>query len=1004
MENAPNAAILAEIQQTISKNNQNTANNLTWLATAMHPFFFTFNQDEIEALAMLANGINRIDKLPYIRLADRPERLLLAQAGITNSLHSTLKHLPKRDNLLYAEINTSLKPLPDNHHSLEILRFDYTLQSDTDIAAAIEAGAGEQLPQSIIEAVSAAAAHDYTPNFGRPQLEELLKLLWVNNQDYVRVSHPERLVRVMDLYRSTKANNGIHLDIQPLQRSEGTEVARVLFGVSNPPQHDFLLQVIDVFKRLNIGVKRAYVMTMSNGVYPNFLASFYVNPRDGAALDKGSERFQQLQAELYNTQILSSDSASFHNLVETGLMDGPDATLVKAMISFVHTNLAHCYPERFDPEGIQRAFHNHPEISSQLIKLFYARFKPELEERELLYSALLEQTRERVDNFNTGRRFLDETRRIIFRCTISFIVNCLKTNFFVAEKHALAFRLDPVYLDELDASFTADLPPERPFRITFFSGRSSCGYHIGFSDIARGGWRTLMTQGHDDYVSNANTLFKENYVLAHTQHLKNKDIYEGGSKMVAILNTRPDTPHTTVIQYLYKMQFGFTQAFLDLFVTDDSGKAKDRRVVDYYAQQEPIELGPDENMHDVMVEIIAEQAVERAYVLGSGIMSSKQVGINHKEYGVTSIGVIRFAEVTLEEIKGINMHQDAFSVKITGGPNGDVAGNSMRLLLERCPKVEIRMIIDGTGAAFDPQGLDHSALQKIILQDDLHAFDPEALHVGAYLIYRTQRKTEGVRELFRKMIRTEQGLEEQWISTDEFYKTFNSLPFTVDTDLFIPAGGRPETIAAHNVNQFFDSLGNPSADVIIEGANSFITPDARMVLQQRGVVIMRDASANKCGVISSSYEILGNLMLSDEEFLANKERYVSDVIDILNRLAEQEARTIIRRHREAGGKLAYTEISNQLSREINEHYSRMFAYFEAKPELSDRPDYRNAMLQHMPALIREDDAWRHRVERLPPKLKSAVLASKLAASLIYQGNDDTVYADLIEAQVRRLTH
>ena len=69
--------------------------------------------------------------------------------------------------------------------------------------------------------------------------------------------------------------------------------------------------------------------------------------------------------------------------------------------------------------------------------------------------------------------------------------------------------------------------------------------------------------------------------------------------------------------------------------------------------------------------------------------------------------------------------------------------------------------------------------------------------------------------------------------------------------------------------------------MIVEGANSFITPEARTNLQKSGVVLMRDASANKCGVISSSYEIIANLLLSEREFFENKDRYVSDVLAIL---------------------------------------------------------------------------------------------------------------------------
>jgi len=1002
MSDSQVTTVLAAVKETIQDHESKVDSNLAWLQEAMHPFFFSFNQGETESLAVLGSALNRLHRLPYLRLKDTPERLLLAQASSSESLYETLSIIKRRENLSYSEINTSFQKLPEGEHYLEILRFDYNRKSDADIADLIENDSAADLPPSIFKEVDAELS-THAPDFNKDELESLLKLLWLNNPSYVQVSHPERIARILHLYQQTQSRGGIHLNINPISTPNTDEKARILFSVSNPPQHNFfMLQVMEVFKRLKVKVRRSYTVTMSNGVYPNFLATFYVSSLDGSSLEPGSDRFKELQHELYNTQILSSISGSFTNLVANGLMNGPDASLVKAMITFAHTNLAHNNPERFDPEGIQRAFHNHPDVSTHLVRLFHARFKPEVGDREATYNTLLEQATDMVDNFNTGRRFLDQTRRTVFQSAISFITNCLKTNFFVREKHALAFRLDPVYLDELDAEFTADLPAERPFRITFFSGRNGSGYHIGFSDIARGGWRTLITQGHDDYVNSANTLFKENYVLAHTQHLKNKDIYEGGSKMVTILNTRPDTPRPVVLQYLYKLQFAFTHAFLDLYITEN-GKAKDPMVIDYYGEDEPIELGPDENMHDVMIELIAQQAAERGYVLGTGIMSSKKVGINHKDYGVTSIGVIRFAEVTMKEVMGIDMHKDKFSVKFTGGPNGDVAGNGMRLLLERCPQVQVKLIVDGTGAVFDPLGLDRDALSAIVLQSDLDAYDATALHPGGYIIYRNQQRKEGIRTLYKKLLQTDSGLEEQWISTDEFYKTYNSLVFSVKADLFIPAGGRPETIAPHNVDQFFDDEGNPSANVIVEGANSFITPDARIALQSRGVVIMRDASANKCGVISSSYEIIANLMLSEEEFLSNKERYVSDVIDILNRMAEQEANLIIKRHRLADNCLAYTEISNQLSHEINAHYSKMFSFFQSKPELIQDERYRAAMLQHMPVLLNENEIFRQRLDQLPDKVKYAILASKLASGMVYFSDDNAVYEDIIEAQLTRLT-
>jgi glutamate dehydrogenase len=435
-------------------------------------------------------------------------------------------------------------------------------------------------------------------------------------------------------------------------------------------------------------------------------------------------------------------------------------------------------------------------------------------------------------------------------------------------------------------------------------------------------------------------------------------------------------------------------------VTED-GRARDPRVVDYYGEDEPIELGPDENMHDAMVELVARQAVKRGYLLGIGIMSSKQVGINHKEYGVTSTGVVKFAEITMGEL-GIDIHQQPFRIKFTGGPNGDVAGNAMKILLERCPLMQVQLIVDGTAALYDPAGADHTALAAVVLKDDLDAFAPAALHPGGFLIYRRQTRREGLRELFKKVIKTETGLVEQWVSNDEFYREYNSLIFTVPADLFIPAGGRPETVDSNNCSRFFAEDGTPNTRAIVEGANSFITPAARVTLQRGGIVILRDAAANKCGVISSSYEIIANLMLSEKEFLSHKQRYVADVIEILNRRAEDEARLIFKRHRKHGGALLYSEISDAISGEINGHYTRLFSYFQKNPHLCRQALYRKAILNHLPGILRRERRFRNRVDGLPEKIKYAILASEIASSLVYRNNEEETFAEMIEYRLLRM--
>lgn len=992
MNHSTNSRLLGEIGKLIGDSCGRAAQNLAWLEEQMHPYFFLALQEERGALATLATGLQGIGENRRLTLADRDRSLILACLNTPGSLYDTLRTLPERE-MSFAYFAHSAAPVPGISGELEIQRFEFDRKGNQEIVDA----ADPAIPAGIRRSIVRELRKGY-PGFPLKELDRLLRIIWLNNENYVRISPPRRIAQLLWLYARGNAAGGLYLD---LEETNVPGESRVLFAVGNPPQQEFLLQTMEVFNRLDIGVRRAYCLTISNGIHPWFLGTFYVRRRDGKALERGSALFDRLRRELYNTQILATASDSYREFVANRVMSGEDASLINAFIAFCHGNLAHNQPARFNLEEVATAFHSHPAIALQLVALFKTRFDPELRDREAAYRSALEAAARAVAEYNTGHRYLDEVRRSIFRCCLAFIRHTLKTNFFVLAKQALAFRLDPAYLAGLGEEFISDLPLSTPFRITFFFGRFGAGYHIGFSDIARGGWRTIIARSRDDYTTSANTLLREVYVLAHTQHLKNKDIYEGGSKMVVVLDAAELSGGARELETwrLYKLQYGFINAFLDIFVTA-GGRAKDPRVVDYYGEDEPIEIGPDENMHDFMVEEIARLSVRRGYLLGIGIISSKRVGINHKEYGVTSTGVVKFAEITMGEL-GIDIRRDPFAVKMTGGPNGDVAGNAMRILLERCPEVEIRLVLDGTAALFDPAGADGDELRRLLLRCDLDAFDPARLHPGGFVLYRTGRRIEGVRELYRKAVRTAAGVEEEWVSLDEFSREYNDLVFTVQADLFIPAGGRPETIDGNNWERFFGADGKPSARVIVEGANSFITPEARTLLQKRGVVIMRDASANKCGVISSSYEIIANLLLTEKEFLDNKERYAADVIEILERRAADEALLILRRRREPGCTQLCTEISDAVSQEINAHYARLFSFFQKRPQLCGRPLFRGAILSHLPRLLREERKYRLRIKSLPAKYRSAVLAAEIASSIVYRGDREADFEEMVRGHLAR---
>ncbi|MDY6855184.1 MAG: NAD-glutamate dehydrogenase [Thermodesulfobacteriota bacterium] len=986
--------IFRKIQGELKKQGQKAMENLDWLCVNIHPYFFITMKEQTDAIVNLAYRLHDVNHERKITLTDRGKMLTVACLDIPGSLYGTLKTLQERE-ISYAELTHSYESLPKTDKQLEIQRFEFDRKSHDEITDRGEAKVSKETRKAVLGAMKRLY-----PDFNLKKLDEYLCLLWCNNESYVRISPSDRIARVLWLYEQGKRHDGLYLDVERAEYIGHHKESRLLFSVGNPPQKGFMTQVSEVFQRLDIGVRRSYSLIINTGIHPYFLGTFYVTPGDGEFMEKDSDLFQRLQTELYNTQILSFFSNTYTDFVSKQMMTGEEASLTNAFIEFCHTSLAHTHPDRFALETVKSAFHSHLHIVLMLIKAFQKRFDPDTHDRECAYGKAINEAQKAIDIYNTGYRYLDEIRKTIFRTCISFIRHTVKTNFFVPEKHALSFRLNPAYLSELSPEFTSDLPQETPFRITFLYSRYGVGYHIGFSDIARGGWRTIICKNPDEYITNTNSLFREVFVLAHTQHLKNKDIYEGGSKLTVVLDAQDCKSKDSVTQRLYKLQYAFINAFLDIFVTE-GGKAKNQRVIDYYKEDEPIELGPDENMHDLMIEHIARQSVKREYILGTGIISSKHAGIKHKEYGVTSRGVIKFAEIGMRELS-VDMYRDIFTVKITGGTNGDVAGNCIRFLIERFPKVKIKCIVAGSGALYDPEGADTEELLRLVLKRDVIDFNPDMLHGGGFILFRKERKQEGSRELYMKVSRTPSNIEESWVTEDELNSQLDDLIFSVPVDLFLPCGGRPETIDINNWQRLFQNNSVPTSRIIIEGANSYITPEAREEIQRRGMVVLRDASANKCGVISSSYEIIANLFMTEKEFFSNKDAYVKDVLNILDKRAEDEANLIFMRYRKNEGRLLYTQISHSISKEINDHYTKLFAFFQERPDLMNQSPFKRVLLDHLPAFIRDNPRYRTRVKRLPQKIKSAIMASEIASLIVYRGGWDADFESRLTGYLRSL--
>jgi glutamate dehydrogenase len=357
-------------------------------------------------------------------------------------------------------------------------------------------------------------------------------------------------------------------------------------------------------------------------------------------------------------------------------------------------------------------------------------------------------------------------------------------------------------------------------------------------------------------------------------------------------------------------------------------------------------------------------------------------------------------ERALREL-GIDPGRDPFSVKLTGGPNGDVAGNQIKLLLQRCPHVRITSLTDASGVIYTPEGIDKQELMGLIHKADIDRFSPARLRRGGFILYSREQRREGLRDLFKRVSCAEGRTQEEWVSSDEFHGQFENFIFLYYTDVFIPCGGRPETIHDGNWQKLLDEDHNPTTRAIIEGANSFISPSAREKIQRRGIIILRDASANKCGVICSSHEIIGGLVMKEKEFLKHKEEYIQSVLAILEQRAVEESELIFQRYRLHSGARLYTELSDEISREINQLTSTVYDYLLAHPEKLETSPYAQVLLLHLPLFVRERKKFRDRVKRLPFKYRVAMTSSQIATRSVYHGGLDIPFEERLEQFVRK---
>lgn len=574
----------------------------------------------------------------------------------------------------------------------------------------------------------------------------------------------------------------------------------------------------------------------------------------------------------------------------------------------------------------------------------------------------------------------DVHARTIFTSFLRFNEAVVKHNFFKPEKAALCFRLDPkVFMPKLDF-------PRVPHGIFMFQAPGWRGFHVRFTDIARGGVRMIISDQRS-YRNNKLSVFQENYNLAHTQLLKNKDIPEGGSKGTILISKR----HLAGLDEADKLSFfrQYVDALNDVIVPNQPG------VVDNLKQPEIVFLGPDENTAGHYPVIAALHAKDRGFQFWKAFTTGKEPslgGIPHDTYGMTTRSVRQnvtglYRKLGLDETKTVKFQ--------TGGPDGDLGSNE--ILRGNEP---IQAIVDGSGVLYDPNGLNRDELvrlakKRVMVQE----FDTSKLSKGGFFVKADKNRDAAGND----PVILPDGTKIH--KTVEFRDTFHFSPY-LKCDIFVPCGGRPKSVTLENVHKWV--LNHPTAtgesmlkglvtDVkstdlkfkyIVEGANLFITDDARIALEKVGVVLIKDAAANKGGVTSSSLEVYTSLALTVEEHTklmcceGNLTEFYNSMVEDICQFVEERAHRefeLIWKTQQEHPEMPKTLIVDALSRKIVDIRS-----FILKSNLfEDKKFVRYILDQYTPKTLKTVVSVDDIMVRVPQNYQQAICAVWLASNYVY---------------------
>jgi glutamate dehydrogenase len=397
------------------------------------------------------------------------------------------------------------------------------------------------------------------------------------------------------------------------------------------------------------------------------------------------ERLRELFSEAFAAAWSGrAESDGFSRLVLLGELTWRQVVVLRAYAKYLRQT-----GTTFSQDYLERALRANVELARLLVRLFEARFDPELTVgdavdhggRRELADALLEEIHAALDAVAS----LDHDR--ILRSFLTLVRATVRTNAFQrgedgGPKPYLSFKLDP--------RAVPDLPQPRPLHEIFVYSPRVEGVHLRFGDVARGGLRWSDRQ--EDFRTEVLGLVK-------AQTVKNAVIIPTGAKGGFVGKQLPDVSDGSASAREAWLAEGvecyktFIRGLLDVTdnLVDGGGERRVEpppRVVRHDADDPYLVVAADKGTASFS-DIANGVAAEYGFWLGDAFASGGSAGYDHKVMGITAKGAWESVKRHFREL-GRDVQTEDVSVAGIGDMSGDVFGNGM--LLSR----HIRLV-----AAFD---------------------------------------------------------------------------------------------------------------------------------------------------------------------------------------------------------------------------------------------------------------------------------------------------------------